>query len=184
MADMERIVVVWSGLAGLPGVSVFFGTVGASANAGVKAFFTSVASVIPTGCSWDIPGSGDLIDDATGTLTGVWTNAGGGGTVAASGSTSHASGCGAYVNWNTAGIANGRRVKGRTFLCPLSANQYEANGTIAAAGITTMQTAATALVTTGDTLIWHRPGTGTGSSFSPSSATVPDQVTSLRTRRR
>jgi len=95
MADMERILVAWTGVAGLPGVSVFYGTVGASANADIKTFFTAIAGLCPLGLSWTIPGSGDLVDDATGSLTGSWVNAGGGGTVAASGASQHAAGCGA-----------------------------------------------------------------------------------------
>jgi len=184
MADIERIKVVWSGLTGLPGLSVFYGDAGGSANADIKTFFTSIAALFPTPLTWTIPGNGDLVDDATGTLTGIWTNTGGGGTVNAAGSPPYAAGVGAYVNWETSGIVNGRRVKGRTFLLPLFNSAYDNSGTIVNAYVTTLQTAATALVTAGSTLVWHRPGTGTGSSFQPGAATVPDQVTSLRTRRR
>jgi hypothetical protein len=184
MTDMERIVVAWNGVSGLPGVSVFYGDVGGSANATLKTFFTACQSLFPTGLSWTVPGAGDLIDDATGALTGSWVNAGGGGTVAASGAAAHAAGTGAYVNWLTSGIANGRRVRGRTFMCPLINSAYDGQGTILNTNLTTLQTAATAVCTAGNTLVWHRPGVGAGSSFQPFGAVVPDQVTSLRTRRR
>jgi hypothetical protein len=114
----------------------------------------------------------------------VWVNTAGGGIVTGSGAANYAAGCGAYVNWLTSGIANGRRVKGRTFMAPLINSAYD-GGTILNANLTTLQTAATALVTAGNTVVWHRPVNGAGgSSYQPASALVPDQVTSLRTRRR
>jgi hypothetical protein len=183
MADMERIVVQWTGAAGLPGLSVFFGDVGGSANATLKTFFTAIQSLFPAGLTWTVPGNGDLIDDATGNLSGVWVNTGGGGTVSASGGGNYAAGCGAYVNWETSAIIGTRRLKGRTFLAPIINSAYD-NGDIVGANLTTLQTAATAVVTAGNTLIWHRPNGGSGSSAQPAAATVPNQVTSLRTRRR
>lgn len=183
MAIIERIVVTWQGAVGLPGVSVFYGDLGASANADIKTFFTSLVGLFPAGLTWTVPSSGDTIDDGTGALSSSWVNVAGG-TVAATNATAYAAGCGAYVNWNTGSVVNGRRLKGRTFLAPLVSTMYDA-GTIVTANLTTMQNAANALVAAGNLLVWHRPGPGgAGSSANPSSATVPDQVTSLRTRRR
>jgi len=184
MADLERIVVTWTGLSGLPGVSVFYGALGASANADIKTFFTAVQSIFPAGLSWTIPGNGDLIDDATGDLSGVWVNTGGGGTVAASGAAAHAAGTGAYVNWRTSLIVGPRRLMGRTFLAPIMNSAYDNSGTIVTGNLTTLQTAATAVCTAASTRIWHRPNGGAGASAVPAAATVPDQVTSLKTRRR
>jgi hypothetical protein len=184
MADMERIVVTWTGLSGLPGVSVFYGDLAGSANADIKTFFTAIAGLCPLGLTWTIPGNGDLIEDTTGALSGTWVNGAGGGSVAASGAAQHASGVGAYINWRTGAVVSGRRLMGRTFIAPLMNSAYDSSGNIVTGNLTTLQTAASALVTAGSTLIWHRPGAGAGSSHQPVSATVPDQVTSLRTRRR
>jgi len=187
MADLERIVVEWTGLSGLPGVSVFYGELAGSANADLKTFFTAIQSVFPAGLSWTIPGSGDIIEDSDGGLNGVWINTGGGGTVAASGAAAHAAGVGAYVNWRTGATIGRRRLMGRTFLAPLMNSAYDNSGTIVTGNLSTLQTAATALVTAANTRIWHRPSSlvaADGSSSVPLSATVPDQVTSLRTRRR
>lgn len=184
MADIERIVVVWSGLAGLPGVSVFYGSLGGSANAAIKTFFTSIQGVFPAPLSWAVPGNGDLIDDATGNLSGVWVNAGGGGVVNASGAAPHAAGVGAYVNWRTGAIVGTHRLMGRTFLAPLNNSSYDGSGTILAATLTTLQNAANALVAAGNLRVWHRPNGGAGLAVAPAAATVPDQVTSLKTRRR
>lgn len=187
MADLERIIVVWSGLQGLPGVSVFYGGLAGSANAAVKTFFTSCQSLFPAGLSWAIPGGGDLIDSATGLLTGTWVNGAGGGTVAASGAVPHAAGCGAYVNWKTGVVIGRRRLQGRTFMAPLINGAYDNQGTIIAGNLTTLQNAATALVTGATTRVWHRNtsvGSSDGVAATPTLALVPDQVTSLRTRRR
>lgn len=184
MADLERIVVQWSAAQGLPGVSVFFGDLAGNANASIKTFFTAIQSLFPAGLTWVIPGSGDLVDSGTGALSGTWINGAGGGTVVASGAANYAAGCGAYVIWGTGAIVNGRRLKGRTFLAPLINSAYDA-GTIVNANRTTLETAAAALVAAGNTNVWHRPVNGAGGVASqPTSATVPDQVTSLKTRRR
>lgn len=186
MADIDRVEVAWTGLAGLPGVSVFHFIPGNPAPASLVTFFTAIAGVFPLGLSWTIPTSGDTFDDATGTLTGGWTGSGGG-TVAASGAAQHASGCGAYVNWATGFIVNGRRLRGRTFLAPIMNSAYDSAGTIVTGNLTTLQNAATALAVGDGMVIWHRPttpGASNGSSALTISAQVPDQVTSLRSRRR
>ncbi len=184
MADIERIVISWNGVSGLPGVSVMYGSLGGSANATLKTFFTALQSFFPAPLVWTIPGNGDLIDEATGTLSGTWVNAGGGGSVSASGAAQYAAGCGAYVNWRTGAVIGGRRLMGRTFLAPLMNGIYDSSGNIVNASLSTMQTAANAVVTAGNLRIWHRPGGGVGQAVAPAAATIPDQVTSLRTRRR
>lgn len=183
MTIIERIPVLWAGAVGLPGVSVFYGELGASANADIKTFFTAVVAMFPSGLTWTIPNTGDTIEDSTGALSSSWVNVAGG-TVAATNASAYAAGCGAYVNWNTGSVVNGRRLKGRTFMAPLVTAMYDA-GTITNANLVVLQAAATALVAAGSTVVWHRPGPlGAGSSANPSAAVCPDQVTSLRTRRR
>lgn len=184
MANIEKIEVLWSGATGLPGVSVFYGGSGLAANAAIKTFFTAVQSLFPAGLQWQIPTSGDTVDVASGVLTGSWVNAPGGGTVVASGAANYAAGCGAFVKWQTSAVIGGRRLKGRTFLAPLINSAYD-NGTIVNANLTTIQNAANALATAAVTTVWHRPVGGSGGvAVSPTAALVPDQVTSLRTRRR
>jgi hypothetical protein len=104
--------------------------------------------------------------------------------VAASGAAQHASGVGAYVNWRTATVVGGRRVMGRTFLAPLMNSAYDSSGTIVTGNLTTLQNAADALAATTDIGVWHRPGGTAGVLAAIGTAQVPDQVTSLRTRRR
>lgn len=186
MATIRRCYITWNGLTGLPGLSVFYAPSGVDPTGDLATFFSTIKANFPTGLTWQIPNGGDELDDTNGVLTGGW--AGTPSTVSATGSaTSWAAGVGAYVNWNTTAVVNGRRVRGRTFLCPLVASAYDNSGTILAAALSTFQTAATALTAGGKTVIWHRPGSvsgGPGSSAAINAAVVPDQVTSLRTRRR
>jgi len=184
MANIQRIVCTWTGTSGLPGVSVFYGVELGTANADIKAFFTAIKDVLANPTSIAIPGTGDLIDDVTGALTGAWSNPSGAGTATSAGSNIYAAGVGGYVVWNTASIFGRRRLKGRTFLCPLNVGGYDTSGTLLATPLGTIQTAANALVASGQTRVWHRPGSTAGSAVAPISATVPDQVTSLRSRRR
>lgn len=184
MANIQRIVCTWTGTSGLPGVSVFYGVELGSANADLKTFFTAIKDVLANPTSIAIPGSGDLIDSVTGTLTGAWSNPSGAGTATSAGGNVYAAGVGGYVVWNTAAVIAGRRLKGRTFLCPLNTGAYDTSGSLLSTPLGTIQTAATALVTAAQTLVWHRPGSTAGQAVAPVSATVPDQVTSLRSRRR
>jgi len=184
MTTLSRYEVVWDGLSGLPGLSVFYSLAAVDATASIKAFFTSVLGVFPAPLTWTVPSSGDTIDETTGTLVGAWTGAGGG-SVAAGNAGPHAAGTGTFVTWETAAVLDGRRLKGRTFLCPLNNSSYDASGTILAATNTTLQTAANTLVATGNLRIWHRPQGGpNGIGVVPVAASLPDRVTSLKTRRR
>lgn len=187
MATINKIPVTWSGLTGLPGFSVFYST-GASTTAvsAIKAFFTAIAAGFPNALQWTVPGSGDSITDTTGQLTGGWTMSGGG-TVSGSGGASptYAAGTGARVKWLTNAISSGRRVRGATFLCPLTTQYYESNGTILNSYLTTVGTAAGTLVADGTLGVYHRhhPGQIDGAFFLMTGAQVPDQVSSLRSRR-
>jgi len=185
MADIWRIETVWAGVTGLPGVTVMYGNPGGSAVADIKAFFNAIKALFPAGVSWQIPVTGDTIDVDTGALTGGWADAAGG-TVTSTGSGIWASGTGTYVTWSTGTVVHGRRLKGRTFLAPLFGSAFQSDGTIVDAYVTTIQTAADALVAGGDLMVWHRPHgipAGGGIAVSATAAQAHDQVTSLRTRR-
>ena len=187
MATLHRLRVPWTGSAVVgPGLSTFYfsGTM-TGKPAAVVAFFTAVAGAIAPGVTWTIPSSGDDLDDSTGQLLGAWS-ASGGGTVVSSGTGVFAAGVGARVVWETGNVHLGRRVKGSTFLVPLSAAQYQADGTIVNATSANLQAAGAALVTatTPDFRIWSRPNAlGQFAVSSVTAATSPDQVSTLRSRR-
>lgn len=185
MTTVRRVPVTWSGVTGLPGVSAFTTEDDAAGIPAIKAYFNAIKALFPAGVSWQIPTSGDTFDDTTGTINGSWSDSGGG-TVASTGSGIWAAGTGTYVRWQTTVIRGGRRVKGRTFLCPIFGSAYQSDGTILDAYVTTLQTAADALVAADSLCVWARPGSSgvaAGAACKVSSATQLDRVTSLRSRR-
>jgi hypothetical protein len=186
MADLKKVIVQWDGLAGLPGISVFYvGSATTGFLAPIRTFFNAMATTMPSPLTWTFPAAGDMIDEATGTLTGGWTDTAAA-QVTCSGSGSYANGVGAFVRWGTGQIVNGRKVVGKTFLVPISSANYDAQGNIGSGGLGSMQGAATALVAASVLRIWHRPGSvsgGPGSSWPVNSGTVPDKVSWLQTRK-
>lgn len=181
----RKVPVVWSTGIGGAGVSIFYTPFGSDATVELGTFFNAIKAFFPNAVTWDIPASGDVIDETTGLITGAWTAGTAASITATGGAVSYPAGTGGYVRWQTAGIVDGRRVRGRTFMCPLVIGGFDTTGTIAVATQTGIQTAATTLVGSGKLLIWHRPpaGAATGSTHAVIAATVPDKVSSLRTRR-
>lgn len=187
MATVIRMRVAWSGgaLVG-PGVSTFyFADAHTGFVADVAAFFASLAGRFPSSTSWNIPDTGDLINDATGDLVGVW-NDGTGSTLAGTATNVFARGVGARIVWNTAGSTNNRRVRGATFMAPLDSTALQNDGTLNDTVRTEINTAATALVSasSGQMVVLTRVRPGVAGKSSPvTSATVPDKISWLRSRR-
>lgn len=193
MTTLNRLVIDWSGPA-IVGRAVtvlhFDGSDNAAPPvAAVKAAFEAAKVFIPVGNTLTFPTSGDQITDTTGALSGVWT-ATGGGTVTGTGDTLCAAGVGACIGWTTGGIVTGtkgpRKVRGRTFLVPITGAFFDAQGTLSAACLTTLNTLAASLMASGPLAVWHRPTTagGTdGNSYGVQSYKVRDKVAYLSSRR-
>lgn len=183
---MERIVVELTGGTGLPGVNVFYGDPAVPGlKTDLEAFYDDVADFFPNGITASIPSNGDLIEDSTGALAGTWSS---GSPVQHTGFLvqKYAAGVGVRIQWNTNGIRNGRRVRGGTFICPLTESSLQTDGTLDGSVLAALQTAADNLAAAGHLLVWSRPtpGGGTnGDSNLVTSATVPDRITALRSRR-
>lgn len=187
MANLARVRVEWTGTPVVgSGVSTFYFDEAATGYpADLSTFFDTIKGRIPIGVTIRIPSNGDLIDVASGELTGTWSEAGGS-VVVCSGTGNYAAGVGARSKWRTSGIKNGRRVVGSTFLCPLTTGAYDSDGTILAAVLSTLSGATTALVTAvgTDMKIYSRPVAGSGGQASTVvSGEVPDKVSWLRSRR-
>jgi hypothetical protein len=185
MATLRKVLVTWNGATGLPGLSVFYTAAADDATANLGTFFTAIKALFPSSLSWSIPAAGDEISDVSGQLVGGWSG-GTAASVTATGGASYAAGTGSYIQWGTATIVNGRRLKGRTFLCPLTTSTYDTDGTITAAANTTVNGALTTLVATNKLRIFHRPLVHTftgGISDVVSSGTLSDKTASLTTRR-
>lgn len=186
--SMERLRVEWSGdiLVG-PGLTTFYSVPGSSPfPASIVSFFTAIRSLFPTGITWTVPGGGDLIDELDGSLVGTWTKSGGGTVTSNGGNQAYAAGVGGRVSWRTSAVRGGRRVRGTTYLSPFLTTQYEANGSLAAAGVSTVNTAVGNLLTAmgGDLVVWSRPRPDLGGDMVPiDSGEMPDRVSWLRSRR-
>lgn len=190
---ITRITAQWSGFRGAPGYSNFFfdgplasdGSVEATALA-VRDFFDAISGTLPGTCEITVQPTADIVDEASGQITSVLDFAAPP-VVLGSGSNSYSAATGAVVNWNTQDYVNGRRVRGRTFLVPLTGAAYDSQGDIAGPTLGSLRSAAEALVTatlTAPLCIWRRPVGGSGgSAHVVSSATVPDLGAVLRSRR-
>ena len=213
MTVMLKVSARWSGLIGLPGYSNFYfrdfglpeGWDPTTAQAQecadkVRVFFDAIKSYLPTGCSIQVNPSVEEIEDTNASLAGVH------GVTApavvlgtASASANYASPVGAVINWNTNTIRKNRRIRGRTFLVPLSSTAFQTDGSIANVIVTAIQTAAATLAAdaaTPDMGVYARPervkneaGEYTGEvlpncQWAPiSSVVVPDLAAVLRSRR-
>lgn len=188
-----RITAQWLGFRGAPGYSNFFfqGQSADEENAAahalaVRTFLNEAATYMPNDVTINIQPTAANVDELNGQVIGeVDFEAPQSVTGQTAGGYSAASG--AVVNWNTSSFANGRRVRGRTFLVPLSSDAYDANGDLGTGALNIIRTAANALVANPGPVpmvVWSRPRAGSGGSISPvTSASVPDLGAILRSRR-
>lgn len=188
MARLKRHRVVWSGSGVVGGgLTTFYvkpdSTVGEADD--IAAFFDALKSAITTAVTITVPSSGDILEDTTGVLVGTWSDPGTGGVITGTSAENFVMGAGARVRWNTSGIHAGRRVKGTTFIAPIQISSYSGTSALSAPFQAAFQTAADALVAAVPELaIWSRPKPGlSGESNLVESATVPDAVSWLRSRR-
>lgn len=189
MTTLHRVVVEWAG-PGVVGRAVnvlhFSGSDPAAPPvAAIKTAYGNLTNALPIGVTITVPGTGDSFDDATGELTGVWTAAGGG-SVTGAGTAVCAAGVGACVGWQTGGIVNGRKLRGRTFIVPLHNATFDGDGTLSASTLGVLGTFANALQAAGPMAIWHRPTSAAatdGNSYGVIANRVRDKVAFLSSRR-
>jgi hypothetical protein len=163
----------------------------ANAAAAVRALFSGVTSGICSVIKMDIQTEVDYFDQATGALTGTLSLAPQTTIPGSSGATVFFNGVGARIVWNTGVIAAGRRIKGSTFIVPVANSVCEADGTLAAAFLGTLQTAGSAYLSNAASngiapVVWSKPNKVTGAAGFTSaiaSASAPDKVSWLRGRR-
>lgn len=193
MTTLNRVVLRWAGPQ-IKGNAVTVLHYSASDNpvppvAAIQAAFQNATLHFPSGVTVTVPASGDQIDDTTGNLTGVWSVASEN-VATMSGPAKAAAGVGACISWTTGGIVNGtkgpRKLRGRTFLVPLIADDFDVDGTIATGALTTLRTLASQLQASGPLAIWHRPttvGGSDGNSYGVITNKVSDHVAFLSSRR-
>ena len=198
MASVYRVTAVWSGFVGSPGYTKFSfsdltdATSRNAAGAKVRALFEDLKAYRQIGWNVNVQGQIDEFDMATGALIGSAAMT----TVppASNGSTAvggYAGGSGFCITWNTSLIIGRRRVRGRSFFVP-SVNIFDTDGTLLAAAMTGINTAATNFLalTAPRPNIWSRqwsagkPPVQIGGALAPiDTFLLRDMVSQLRTRR-
>jgi len=181
----REIITDWVTPGGSGFVSVMYfdlGSPAAAQRSALGAFWNNVDALLDSNALWTIRTDGRELDDATGTLTGAWSEA-----TAYTGAGALAGQCvpdAAHVlfRWGTGVVVNGRFLKGRTFVPGLSTAQI-LEGNVATAAVTTFNTAAAAL-TSSSLGVWHRPVAGAGGVFQDvTTGTVWNELAVLRQRR-
>lgn len=156
----------------------------------VHAFLTPIINVLPNVVKVQALSEVEEINPASGDLIGFWNTpakAERAGTAAAT--AGWAAAAGAVISWSTAGVRNGRRVRGRTFVVPLSNECWDVDGTIKSVPLGSLTTGAQALTTGTDVTrfsIWSRPSApeaNDGAAFNVSGFRIPDMSAILRSRR-
>lgn len=158
-----------------------------TAAANFRTFLNSVAAQIPTGAQITFDSAVAIYDD-DGTQTGEITLTVIPNAVTGSSAVVYAGGTGAVVNWTTGAFHLGRKVRGRTFLVPLTSAAFQTDGTLAAAVQGSIQANAQTFATSSPTpVILSQKETAGGGMSSlvavVSGATVPDRSAVLRSRR-
>jgi hypothetical protein len=149
-------------------------------------FWNAIKTWLPTSVRIQVEAQGEIYDANTGRLDDYvdLTQQ-----VAVSGGSdaSYAGGVGAVCHWLTTSVVNGRRVRGRTFVVPLTTASYDNTGTLQTNTIGAINTAATALIGTNAVpplIVWKKNPLGTIQATAPVTGhRVPDKAAQLRTRR-
>lgn len=194
MATLVRISAVWGGFVGAPGYTHWYGiSDGDSVAAAValsgrmRTFFDSIKIYLPGAADVKVQRTYQVINDVNGNILSeaalpsdpLVVNGGGA-------SASYAAPAGMCVNWETGTFnANGRRIRGRTYLVPL-VSFTESDGSVSATPLGAVTAAANAaLGGTGSLGVWTRPTPGgSNGTFSIATSTlVKDKVAILRSRR-
>lgn len=191
---LTQVSAVWTGFSGAPGYTNFHfsGEVDETTVEGpitkVRQFFQEVMPQIPPNVQITVESEVTILDESTGALIGYVTNPNGSfsydGTAA---ETSYSAASGAVINWNTDTVNRGRRVRGRTFLVPLSNKAYEDDGSLNLAALTGLNAGADSIrdPQSGDVFcVWSRPRNGAGGTLAPvTSHRASDMAAVLRSRR-
>lgn len=165
----------------MPGVTTFhFSSTVGIPGAAVKAFFTALQAAIPSSVTLKFPSTGMNIDEATGQPVGTWS-ATAPTDLVGTGSGNYSRAVGALANWKTGTFTGGRELRGKTFMVPLTAAAFDANGDVSASTASNLASAGATLIAAGSPpLIYSRKA---GLSAAATSCTVPRKTVVLRSRR-
>lgn len=158
-----------------------------TAAANFKTFLTSITSRMPTGSSISFDSTVALYGD-DGSQTGEVTLTTVPSAITGSSSAAYAGGAGLVVNWVTSAFHLGKKVRGRTFLVPLTSIAFDLDGTLNSTAQSVVQTAAQVFAVSSPTpVVFSSKPNGSGGVSNLvaviTGATVPDRSAILRSRR-
>lgn len=195
---MYRATHTWAGFSGAPGyTTLYFLDPDPISESGINQtalrvhnFWAAIGPYLPIGVSISMPTVLEEVTSDDGELVAEHTWPGGTTVNGAAGNT-YSSAVGACITWNSIGIVNGRRLRGRTFLVPLGSQVFAADGTLSDSIRGSIQTAGNTLANADalaggiDLAVWHRPtaGLSDGSAAGVVNCTVRDKTAVLRSRR-
>lgn len=195
MPNIVRWTWRWDGFLGSPGFTNIYeldGTSPGNVAAAFDAFLYAQRARMPDDVHIRLQPEGEVIDPVTGLLQSVIAAPT---PMAIDGANTgpYSAASGLCISWGTGGIVSGRRVRGRTFLVPMSGAYYDTTGTLndTELGGTRSDLAAFLAGAPGGHVIWSRPrpapgGIGPaspGSAHLVTSGTIRDRVAVLRSRR-
>lgn len=190
-----QIKTTWTGGPSAPGLTLFnvensgVGDFDA-ALAAVQSFWTTVSSPIPDEYKLQVDQTAFSYNEADGSIQGLQTGTNPLAQISGQGPGSYSHGTGTRIDWATSAIARRRRVRGRTFIVPLTHASFGPDGYLTAATVTYLEDAAYALLSALETaglplVVWSRPTTEypLGEINPVIDANVPTKVAVLRGRR-
>jgi len=164
----REIITDWHFDSGRDGISVMFfdeSVAVADQRDDLAVLWGAVDSMLHNGTQWVIRNSGRELDDATGTLTGVWTDV----------TTKTGTGAGTVnpvndaamilLQWQTSTVVNGRMLRGRTFI-PGAEISTQEGGNLGSAFVASLNGFMATFLAAGTGFgVWHRPESGSGGSL-------------------
>jgi hypothetical protein len=187
MTSLHRIKITWTGMPGGPGVTQLYAPDATTVTAALGTWIDAWKYLVPDNTTLTVPSEGDIIDTATGVITGSWAGSAPTTHVGTGSSGSYVAASGACITWTTGVVVRGRRLKGRTFLVPLSALAYQGSGLIGTAQTAIQNATNTLLASAGSDLnVWSRPtakGAADGAFGMIEAAVVKNRQAILSSRR-
>lgn len=194
MSTIYKTTTLWTGFTGAPGYTNLYFTAAtpgvAEANdclGALENFWGELVGLLPADVQLNIQPDVPVIEDTTGEQTTIVSTGTPPQPLTGAIDAAYSAISGAFMRWSTGVIRNGRAVRGRSFLVPVSASIYSSTGTILPSQIVVGTTAGQDLVddTTCELVVYSRPSVKhpEGASSVVAGASLASTVTSLRTRR-
>lgn len=188
---MLRVKLRWSGFQGAPGYSIFhFRDFGAPEGwdptlaqaqecvAKTKVFADAIGlNTIPGGVQLAVQSEVEEIEDTTGALVGIFSTTPVAAYTSGIAAAPFSAATGAVINWRTNTVRRNRRIRGRTFIVPVKGAAMDNDGTLAAATISGINSAATTFAADGsspDLGVYARPTPILDAEGKPTGEYLPD----------